>query len=67
MTYEGIKEDVYAHEFKQDATLPGRLGLRPDRIVVTVRPPASEAHYHSDESDALFIAFMEIALARTDV
>jgi predicted glycosyltransferase len=67
MTYEGIKEDVYAPEFKPDPTLPGRLGLRSDRIVVTVRPPASEAHYHSDASDALFVAFMEIALARPDV
>src|SRR5437899_359894 len=45
-TYAGIKEDVYAPEFQPDATLLDQLGLTGSDIIATVRPPASEAHYH---------------------
>jgi uncharacterized protein len=51
--YRGIKEDVYAPDFKPDTALLDQLGLRDARLVVTVRPPASEAHYHNPEADAL--------------
>jgi uncharacterized protein len=67
LTYPGIKEDVYASEFAFDTSLAGQLGLRPDRMTITVRPPANEAHYHSRESDTLFAEFMSAALERDDV
>jgi predicted glycosyltransferase len=57
--YRGIKEDVYAPAFKPDASLLKELGLRTDDLVVTVRPPANEAHYHNPEADALLVALME--------
>lgn len=66
-TYPGIKEDVYAPEFSRDAKLHGQLGLKADKIVVTTRPPATEAHYHNAESDTLFAEFMSVALEREDV
>lgn len=56
--YSGIKEDVYAGEFKPDPTLLSQLGLVEKDLIVTVRPPANEAHYHNPESEALFIEFM---------
>ncbi|HYG36027.1 MAG TPA: DUF354 domain-containing protein [Clostridia bacterium] len=56
-SYDGIKEDVYAPEFKPDPALRSQLKLHGD-IVVTVRPPANEAHYHNPESEALFVQFM---------
>jgi uncharacterized protein len=59
LSYEGIKEDVYAPEFKPDASIVAELNLSEDDIIVTVRPPANEAHYHNPESDALFVSFME--------
>ncbi len=62
-TYEGIKEDVYAPEFKPDPTLRQQLGLDPDKIIVTVRPPANEAHYHNPESDVFFTEFMQQLVA----
>jgi len=34
------------------------LKLNKDRIVVTIRPPATEAHYHNPESDVLFAAII---------
>ena len=56
--YRGIKEDVYVPEFKPDPSLNKELGLRGDKIVITVRPPATEAHYHNPESDGLFMELM---------
>jgi predicted glycosyltransferase len=57
--YRGIKEDVYAPEFKPDTALGGQLNLGDTDIIVTVRPPATEAHYHNPESEKFFIEFME--------
>jgi predicted glycosyltransferase len=59
LTYEGIKEDVYAPEFEPDPNIVQQLNLNDDSIVVTVRPPANEAHYHNPESDTLFVEFMQ--------
>lgn len=58
-TYSGIKEDVYVPDFAPDPGILPLLGLTPDDLVVTVRPPASEAHYHNAESDVLFYHAME--------
>jgi predicted glycosyltransferase len=57
--YRGIKEDVYAPEFKPDPSILDELGLRKDnKIVIAVRPPADEAHYHCQESDKLLYELM---------
>jgi predicted glycosyltransferase len=56
--YRGIKEDVYVPEFKPAAGLMAELGLREDEMIVTVRPPANEAHYYNPESDRLFHELM---------
>jgi hypothetical protein len=56
--YPGIKEDVYVPDFRPDHSLPVDLGISRDRIVITVRPPANEAHYHNPESDLLFFELM---------
>jgi predicted glycosyltransferase len=58
LKYPGIKENVYAPGFIPDPTLRGSLGLRDMSIVVTVRPPATEAHYHNPESEELFDRLM---------
>jgi len=59
--YGGIKEDVYAWKFEPDVTLFDELGLTESDLIVTVRPPATEAHYHNPESEALFERFMDRA------
>jgi predicted glycosyltransferase len=58
--YAGIKEDVYVRDFAPDPAILDRLKLR-DQVVVTVRPPATEAHYHNPEAEILFAAFMDRA------
>jgi uncharacterized protein len=59
--YRGIKEDVYASRFQPRHGLLERLGIRAGNVVVTARPPATEAHYHNRESEELFARFMERA------
>ena len=54
LRYPGIKEDVYVPGFKPDPSIKAQLGLNGNSVVVTVRPPASEAHYHNSGSDKLF-------------
>jgi predicted glycosyltransferase len=56
--YSGIKEDVYASEFTPDASILSQLKLDGNDIIVTVRPPATEAHYHNPESEILLVHFM---------
>jgi predicted glycosyltransferase len=52
--YPGLKEDVYVPSFRPDPTVRQRLGLRETDLVVTIRPPATEAHYHNPEGEGLF-------------
>jgi len=66
LSYPGIKEDVYVPWFKPDARIKPQLGLLDEELVVTVRPPANEAHYYNPESDRLFTAAMEVLTARPD-
>ncbi len=58
MKYPGLKEDVYLSEFEPDPSIISSIGIRRDDLVVTVRPPATDAHYHNPESDKLFDAVM---------
>jgi len=64
LRYPGIKEDVYVPGFTPSPAIKAQLGLNGDNVVVTVRPPANEAHYHNPESDELFAAVIEF-LGRT--
>lgn len=57
--YSGIKEDVYVPSFRPDYSIVQQLNLREEDIVVTIRPPASEAHYHNPDSDKLFTRVVE--------
>ena len=61
LRYSGIKEDVYAWKLLPDPSLAAELGIQEFDLVITVRPPATEAHYHNPESEGLFEAFMNRA------
>jgi predicted glycosyltransferase len=54
--YPGIKEDVYVPHFNPDPSIMDELGISNGELVVTIRPPATEAHYHNPESELLFEA-----------
>ena len=57
--YPGFKEDVYVHDFVRDERILRDLNLDLQGLVVTVRPPATWAHYHADHSTTLFTALIE--------
>lgn len=58
LRYPGLKEDVYVPRFRPDASILQSLGISQEEMVVLVRPPATEAHYHNPESDVLFAETM---------
>ena len=57
--YPGIKEDVYVPFFQPDSSWTHALGITPEDVVVTIRPPATEAHYHNPESEKLLMAVFD--------
>ena len=67
LTYPGIKEDVYVPGFHPNPNIRVELGLEEDKLIVTVRPPAEEAHYHCARSDELFLAAMTFLSRQSDV
>ena len=67
--YRGIKEDVYLADFKPDpkfASVLNDLGITESDVLITVRPPASEALYHRFENE-LFDHLLERLLAQKTV
>jgi uncharacterized protein len=64
--YPGIKEDVYAPRFRPDPGIKNELNLNGE-LLVTIRPPATEAHYHVPESDALFEEVVKFLSEHPDV
>jgi len=67
--YKGIKEDVYLADFQSDLQFENhlsKLGVTGNDILVTLRPPASEALYHRFENE-LFDQLLERLLATPSV
>src|ERR1019366_3349169 len=58
LKYPGIKEDVYVPRFNPDPGILAKFGVDGKDVIVLVRPPATEAHYHRPESDELFEAVL---------
>ena len=67
MRYPGLKEDVYISRLKPDPSIRHELGLDGTDLVVTVRPPATEAHYHNAEAEVLLDAALNLLIDRPDV
>lgn len=66
LRYPGTKEDVYVPFFEPDQVVKTELGVNASDILVTIRPPAIEAHYHNPLSQVLFEASMTHILSRKD-
>jgi len=67
LKYPGIKEDVYVPRFVPDPSIRSQLGFQEEDMVVTMRPPASEAHYHNPQSDELFEAAVEFLSKKAEL
>ena len=64
--YPGLKEEVYIQELRPDPSVSGQLGLDGAGLVVTVRPPATEAHYHNVQAELLLEAALDLLIHRQD-
>jgi predicted glycosyltransferase len=66
LRYPGIKEDVYVPFFRPDPGIKNQMGLQDKDLVVTIRPPATEAHYHNPKSEELFSKVVELLANHAD-
>lgn len=66
-TYPGLKEDIYAASFTPDPGILRQLDLKETDLLVTIRPPATEAHYHNPESEKLFLEVVDYLASFDDV
>lgn len=64
--YPGIKEDVYVASYSPDPSIVSELRIDERKIVITMRPPATEAHYFCQASEELFEASMKFILQNDD-
>jgi predicted glycosyltransferase len=67
--YRGTKEDVYLADFEPDARFAEtllELDVKPDEVLVVVRPPARDALYHRFENE-LFSELLGRLSVRPDV
>jgi hypothetical protein len=67
LRYPGLKEDVYIPGFQPDSSILTDLGIAREDLLVTVRPPATEAHYHNPESEVLFAETLRVLASKPHV
>ena len=65
--YPGIKEDVYVPDFKPDPGIKRELGIAEDALLITIRPPATEAHYFNPKSEELFESIITFLSAKPNL
>ena len=65
--YPGLKEEVYVYSFQPDASLLQKLEVDPAKVIVTLRPPATWAHYHNQHSEVMFQALIDRLKAEPEV
>lgn len=65
--YPGLKEEVYIGDFKPDDSIYDRLGIDSQKVVVTVRPPATEAHYHQANSEEIYNSVIDYLRCQEDI
>jgi uncharacterized protein len=67
LKYRGLKEDVYVPRFRPDRRIFHELGISGNDLIVTVRPPATEAHYHCPETDRMFEETVQWLISKSHV
>lgn len=66
--YAGIKEELYVRRFEPEPTFRTKLlsehghGDDGSKVLITLRPPATTANYHSEKSEVLFDDLLHLLL-----
>ncbi len=67
--YEGLKEELYLNyflpekDFWREFTAANNLNITNDKILITLRPPATTANYHNAESELLLNELLKYFLS----
>lgn len=65
--YHGLKEEVYTGVYEYHPGLLKELGYDQEKIIVTIRPPATKATYHDPLSDAICRRVLDRIVANPSV
>lgn len=71
--YVGYKEELYLRHYEADVLFLEKVAeensikIDQNKIIVTLRPPASAANYHNEESERLLQKLIEKLLSRQDI
>ena len=57
--YPGFKEEVYIYDLEPSRNVLSQLGLDPERLIITLRPPATWAHYQNRLSERLLCTLVD--------
>jgi predicted glycosyltransferase len=66
LQFPGLKEEYYLHGFEPNPNVMDALGLRDDRLIATVRPPADLSLYHRKANPLLLQVLLHLG-RREDV
>jgi hypothetical protein len=67
--YQGLKEELYLKYFQPDKTFwhefskENQLNIEPETILIALRPPATTANYHHQNSEILFRELLKYLLS----
>jgi uncharacterized protein len=65
--YIGLKEEVYAGSYRYDKGLLQCLGYDEKKVIVTIRPPATKAHYHDQVSEIICRSVLQKIASDTSI
>jgi len=65
--YRGFKEEIYLHDFTPEPAFRQKLGIDPQMVLVTLRPPSTVGNYHDDKSEKLFRTALEVFSRHAEV
>lgn len=65
--YPGIKEQVYLNDFRPNPRIVKDLDIPTNKVIVTLRPPATMAHYHDPKTETLFYELLSFLVGREDI
>ena len=65
--FPGFKENLYLNDVEPDPSIAAELELKDEKIKVLLRPPATTAHYHNPEAEAILDALLIKLLNNPDV
>lgn len=67
INYPGTKENVYLSRFRDTTNLFDKMGLDTSKVIALIRPPATDAHYHNEESETILSEIFKRISSSDDV